>query len=245
MFAFTRFEIVRTLRNTKFLMFLVAMPVGLYLVLTTVSDAGGAAAQADTYLVLMLMMAVYSASGAAMYAAGPELAAERANGWLRQLLTTPLGFPSWMGAKVSQGVLLTVPGTVAVGVVAALLHGIHLSAAHWLALGVVVVIGSVPFALLGQVIGQLFLAQAASAAQLFLLFGLSFLGGVLLPTAALPPTVRTIGLYTPSHHLIELAKEAIGAQPFAWDHVGVLAAFTAGIGAVVLVLWRRDDATGA
>lgn len=123
MFAFTRIEIVRTLRNTKFLWFLVVMPVGLYLVLISVTDTGDASTQAGTYLVLMRMMAVHSATGAAMSATGPELAAERSNGWLRQLLATPLGLPSWMGAKALQGVALTVPGTVAVEAVVTLLHG--------------------------------------------------------------------------------------------------------------------------
>src|SRR5438046_678087 len=116
MITFARFEIVRTLRNVKFLALLLAMPIGLYLVLTSV-EAGDPASgnPQDVYLLTMIMMAVYAAIGSAMYATGPELAQERASGWVRQLLVTPLSFSQWMGAKVMQSLVLTLPGTIAVG----------------------------------------------------------------------------------------------------------------------------------
>lgn len=245
MITFARFEIVRTLRNVKFLAFLLAMPVGLYLVLTSV-EAGDPASgnPQDVYLLTMIMMAVYAAIGSAMYATGPELAQERASGWVRQLLVTPLTFSQWMGAKVVQALVLTLPGTIAVGLVATLVHGVHLAPQRWVLLVLAVVLGSIPFGLLGQIIGQVFNNQAASAAQLFVLFGLSFLGGVLLPMQALPPSVQQIGAFTPTYHLVEMAKEIVTGAPIALAHPVVILVSAAVIGAVVLGLWRRDGATG-
>ena len=246
MITFARFEIVRTLRNAKFLGFLLAMPVGLYLVLASV-EADDPSTGNDTqavYTLLMIMMAVYAAIGSAMYATGPELAQERASGWIRQLLVTPLSFPSWMMAKVLQSLVLTLPGTIAVCVVAAVVHGVTMPLANWLLLVVAVVLGSIPFGLLGQIIGQFFNNQAASAAQLFVLFGLSFVGGVLLPTQALPATVQQIGKFTPTYHLVQLAQEVVLGQPVHWIHALAIAVSAVVIGGVVLSLWRRDGATG-
>jgi ABC-2 type transport system permease protein len=245
MIPFTKFEIVRTFRNSKFLMFLVAMPVGLYLVFTMVKvgDSSGISEQ-DGYLQTMIAMAVYAATASAMYATGPELAQERASGWIRQVLVTPLSFASWMGAKVIQGLVLTIPGTAAVAVVAAVVHGVNMPVGHWALLVVVVVIGSIPFALLGQIIGQLLKNQSASAGQLFILFGLSFLGGLFLPYSTLPASVQQIGRFTPTYHLVEACREVVAGQAVAWTHPAAIAISAVVIGVVVLGLWRRDGATG-
>lgn len=244
MLAFTKFEIVRTFRNSKFLMFLVAMPVGLYLVFTMVDTGNSGMSAQDGYLQTMIAMAVYAATASAMYATGPELAQERSTGWIRQLLVTPLGFGSWMGAKVVQGLVLTVPGTAAVAVVAAVVHGVSLSPAHWGLLVLVVVLGSIPFALLGQIIGQLLKNQSASAGQLFVLFGLSFLGGVFLPSSVLPATVQQIGRFTPTYHLVQMCHEVVAGEAIPWTHPAAVVVSAVVIGAVVLGLWRRDGATG-
>jgi len=77
--AFARFEIRRTLRDSRFLVFLVAMPALLYRLL-----AGFDASRREDGLpapaVFMVAMMCYAAIGSACYAIGPPLAAARARG---------------------------------------------------------------------------------------------------------------------------------------------------------------------
>jgi ABC-2 type transport system permease protein len=240
--AFTRLEVVRTLRNYKFLLFLVALPPVLYLAYTSTGndDQFGI----PFYELAMASMGVYAAMGSAMYATGPELAAERAGGWIRQLMVTPLSFPSWMSAKIIQGLLLVLPTTAVVAATAAIGHDVRLPASNWVWLTVAVILGAVPFCLLGQVIGQIFNNQAASAGQLFILIGLSFLGGVFLPFETLPSGVRWIGKLTPTYDLVEVLKSLILGDNPGWIRPVGLVGWTIGLAVLVSVLWRRDSATG-
>jgi ABC-2 type transport system permease protein len=240
--AFARLEIVRTLRNYKFLLFLVALPPVLYLAYTSTGNDNQYGI--PLYELAMAGLGVYAAMGSAMYATGPELAAERAGGWIRQLMVTPLSFQAWMSAKIIQGLLLVLPTTAVVAVTAALAHNVRLPASHWVWLFVAVFFGAIPFCLLGQVIGQVFNNQAASAGQLFILIGLSFLGGVFLPFEALPSGVRWFGKFTPTYDLIEILKSLIIGDRPGWIRPAGLVGWTIGLAVLVSVLWRRDSATG-
>lgn len=112
MIAFARFEIRRNLRDTRFLLFLVAMPAMLYLLLSgfsSVDSVGGLRAP----VAFMVAMMCYAAIGSACYAIGPPLAQERASGWTRQLQIMPLRGTHWLAVKLLQGALLTIPGVAA------------------------------------------------------------------------------------------------------------------------------------
>src|ERR1700733_7664519 len=107
MIAFLRFEIVRTLRNVRFLIMLIAFPVLLYLIY---AKQHGLSQGLTVATLLLVSMAVYSGMGSAMFASGPQLARERHNGWMRQLRISPITTPGWFAAKLAQSVLMLIPG---------------------------------------------------------------------------------------------------------------------------------------
>ncbi len=185
MIAFARFEIRRTLRDSRFMLFLVAMPALLYLLLAGFTHSGrqdGLPAPAA----FMVAMMCYAAIGSACYAIGPPLAAERARGWIRQLQIMPLAGTSWLAVKLIQGALLILPGITVVAATAAITQSPDLTPARWAALAAVLLAGSLPFTVLGLVIGQALDGQSANSATLFTVLGLSFAGGLLIPDTQLP-----------------------------------------------------------
>jgi ABC-2 type transport system permease protein len=244
MIAFTGFEVLRSLRNSKFLLFLVAMPVGFYLLFAEL-HIGGQDSHGPGPLRVMVAIAAYAATASAMYATGPELSAERGSGWLRQLFTTPLGFTRWMSAKLALALAIALPGTLAVFLTAALANGVRLPPLQWLLLLALLLAGAVSFALLGQIIGLVLDAQAASPAQVIVLFGLSFLGGVFIPAAALPHAVQTAARFTPTYHVLALGDAVTSTHPLAVTHLLGIAAAVAILAAITSLLWRRDGATGS
>ena len=213
MFPYARFEIRRTLRDARFVLFLVAMPALLYLLLSGFSGAGaqdGLPAPAA----FMVAMMCYAAIGSACYAIGPPLAHERASHWISQLQIMPLRGTSWLAVKLIQGALLTLPGTVVVAVAALITHPPGLTVARWAALALVLLIGSLPFTVLGLIIGQALDGQVANSATLFTVIGLSFAGGLLIPDSELPHAIRGISNALPSGQLAALARAAAaGHQP--------------------------------
>lgn len=241
MIAFARFEIRRSLRDTRFLFFLVAMPAMLYLLLSGFSKLGTVAGLRAPAAFMVAMMC-YAAIGSACYAIGPPLAQERVSRWTRQLQIMPLRGTHWLAVKLMQGALLTIPGIAVVGLAAAVFHPPGLSAAHWSELGLVLLVGSLPFSVLGLVIGQCFDGQAANTATLFIVLGLSFAGGLLVPDAHLPSVVRHLAVALPSRQLADLARGAASGHQASLLGIAILAAWVLAAAAAALGLRRRNPA---
>lgn len=242
MIAFARFEIRRTLRDSRFLLFLVAMPALLYLLLAGFTNSGrqdGLPAPVG----FMVAMMCYAAIGSACYAIGPPLAAERARGWIRQLQIMPLAGTSWLAVKLLQGALLILPGITVVAVTAAITHSPDLTPARWAALAAVLLAGSLPFTVLGLVIGQALDGQTANTATLFTVIGLAFAGGLLIPDTQLPLALRHAAAILPSRQLANLARAAAAGHNPAPAAAGVLAGWTLVAAAAALALRRRDGST--
>ena len=239
MIAFLRFEIVRTLRNVRFLVFLIAFPVLLYLIY---AKQHGVSHGLTVATLLLVSMAVYSGMGSAMFASGPQLARERGNGWMRQLRISPISTPGWFAAKLIQAILLIIPG-LAMLIALALTYGhVHLAAGRLGLLVAVLVLGTIPFCALGLVIGLIFDSQTAQVAQMITLLVLAFLGGIFIQWSSLPHGMQLIGKSLPSYHLAQLGWNAAAGRPLDLANVAALAAWTAGLAALAVWRWRSEGA---
>jgi len=239
MIAFLRFEIVRTLRNVRFLVFLIAFPVLLYLIY---AKQHGLSQGLTVATLLLVSMAVYTGMGSAMYASGPQLARERGNGWMRQLRISPISTPGWFAAKLIQAILLIIPG-LAMLIALALTYGhVHLAAGRLGLLVAVLVLGTIPFCTIGLVIGLMFDSQTAQVAQMITLLVLAFLGGIFIQWSSLPHGMQLIGKSLPSYHLAQLGWNAAAGRPLDLANVAALAAWTAGLAALAVWRWRSEGA---
>jgi ABC-2 type transport system permease protein len=235
-----RFELVRTLRNVRFLVMLIAFPVLIYLIY---AKQHGMSQGLTVATLLLVSMAVYSGMGSAMFASGPQLARERQNGWMRQLRISPISTRGWFAAKLVQAILMIVPG-LAVLLVLALTYGhVHLAAARLGMLAAVLVLGAIPFCALGLVIGLMFDSQTAQVAQMITLLVLAFLGGIFIQWSSLPHGMQLIGKALPSYHLAQLGWNAAAGRPLDMADVAVLAAWTAGLGLIAARRWRNESTT--
>jgi ABC-2 type transport system permease protein len=242
MIAFLQFEIVRALRNVRFLIMLIAFPVLLYLIY---AKQHGTSQGLTVATLLLVSLAVYSGMGSAMFASGPQLARERHNGWMRQLRISPISTPDWFAAKLVQSLLMIIPG-LAVLVVLALTYGhVHLAGGRLVALAAVIAAGTIPFCALGLVIGLLFDSQTAQVTQMITLLVLAFLGGIFISWSSLPSGMQTIGKMLPSYHLAQLGWNAAAGRPLGLSHVAVLAAWTVGLGAIAAWRWRQESTATA
>ena len=240
MAAFLRFEIVRTLRNVRFVILIAGFPVLLYLIYAKQS---GTSEGLTVAALLLVSMAVWSGMGSAMFATGPQLARERQNGWMRQLRVSPISAPRWFLAKLAQGLLLIIPGFVLLILLGFGYGHVHLAADRVAVLAAVLLLGVIPFCVLGLVIGLVFDGQTAQVTQMITLLVLAFLGGIFIQWSSLPHGMQLIGKMLPSYHLAQLGWNAAGGRPLGMANVAVLAAWTAGLAAVAVWRWRSESAT--
>lgn len=242
MIAFLRFEIIRMLRNARFLVMLIAFPVVLYLIYGTQQ---GVTQNLAIGTLFMVSMAVYSGMGSAMFASGPQLARERQSGWMRQLRVSPMSTPAWFGVKLAQGILMIIPGLAVMIIAAFALGHVQLPAARLGLLVAVLLAGAIPFCLLGLVIGLVFDGQSAQIAQMITLIGLAFLGGIFIPWNNLPGPAQAAGTVLPTYHLARLGWDSAGGFALHASDAAVLAAWAVALAAVAVLRWRQEASATA
>jgi ABC-2 type transport system permease protein len=240
MTGFVALEMRRSLRDARYLLIAVAMPIGLYLLFTGLFGAHGQRAQGLPQPVeLMIAMIAYGAMWAVFSTTGPRIAHERAIGWDRQLRVTPLSAASALSGKLVTALTAALPAMVLVAVTAVLSHHVQLSAGQWLAILATMWAGLLPLALLGIAIGYLAADDIAFPLTMALYFALGALGGLWIPLSIMPLAMLEIGQALPSNSVAELGWRIAGGQASILRAVLVLAAWTLSSGLVALLAYRR------
>src|SRR5664279_1219829 len=116
--TYTRFELLRTLRNRQAMIFTVAFPIIMYFLLAGPNkdnhNFGGTAAHPTGLFAPQYYMVGLLAFGAmvAVLSGGARIAAERTIGWNRLLRLTPLSASRYLRTKILTGYLMAVVGIV-------------------------------------------------------------------------------------------------------------------------------------
>jgi ABC-2 type transport system permease protein len=240
MIGFTALELRRCMRDVRYLVMAVAMPIGLYLLFTGLFGSHDQRAEGlPQPIELMVAMVAYGAMWAVFSATGPRIAHERAIGWTLQLRVTPLSPAAALSSKLVTAMTAALPAMVLVALTAAASHHVLLSAARWPALLGVMWAGVLPLALLGLAIGYFAGDEIAFPLTMVFYFVLGALGGLWMPPSALPHTMQDLGEALPSNAIAQVGWRTAGGQAPALKAVLVLGAWTLGSGLVALLAHRR------
>jgi ABC-2 type transport system permease protein len=188
----------------------------------------------------MVSMASYGAMIAGLFSA-QVIATERSQGWVRLLRVTPLPPAIYVVGKLLVALVVTLPAVLLVMVAGVAVNHVNVGAADLAGLVVALVLGSVPFAALGILLGYLFDVNSAQGAVMITNFGLAILGGLWAPVAAFPDALVTIAQVLPSYRFANLGRAIVaGRLPDVVD-VAVLAAYAVAIGAMVFWRYRSEE----
>jgi ABC-2 type transport system permease protein len=235
-------ELRRTLRDRRYMAMVVGWPVASYLLFSTVFGAAANRAEGlDPHVEIMVAMAAFGAIGAVLMATGPKIAVERQSGWTRQLRLTPLTTKSVFAARVAAAVLLATPAICLTFATAWAVKGVALSWWAWPAMTALLFAGTLPFAALGLLIGNMTDGDSANGATTIAYLVMAALGGLWMPTKILPAPMRTIAHLLPSNRLAELAWRVAAGHPPTLGAVAVLLGWTVGVTGLVVALARRRN----
>jgi ABC-2 type transport system permease protein len=229
--TYTRYELLRTFRNRRFVILALGFPLVLYLLIATPNrhehDLGGSGLSAPLYFMVGLI--TFGAMNA-MLSTGSRIAAERSAGWHRQLRITPLSPRTYFRTKVLTGyamALLTIGMLYAAGFAL----GVRLPAHEWLQMTWLILVGLVPFAALGILMGHLLTADSIGPALGGITALFAFLGGAWFPIAS-HGAMHAIAQSLPSYWLVQAAHVGIGGSAWGAHGWAVLAAWS--VGATIL-----------
>jgi ABC-2 type transport system permease protein len=239
--SYIRFELLRTFRNRRFFLFSFGFPLVLYFLIAApnrhVHSLNRSGISAPLYY--MVGLAAFGSMNA-MLATGARIAAERQVGWNRQLRTTPLTPRTYFRAKLLTAYVVAV-GSLVLLALAGTVLGVRLPAHDWLRMGLLMLVGLVPFAVIGVAIGHLVAADSIGPVIGGTLALFAFLGGVWFPISG-SGTLHDIAQALPSFWLVQAAHVALGGG--GWTSRGwlVVAAWTAAMLVVAVRAYRRDTA---
>lgn len=235
--AYVRYEVLRSFRNRRFLILTLAFPLVLYFTISTANRHQ----HFDGVSFPLYFMTGMAALGtmAAVISSGAVVAAERGVGWTRQMRLTPLTTRDYFGAKVVCGYLRAV-FTIALLCLAGTALGVRLSAGQWLTVVGLMLVGLVPFAVLGILLGHLLSADSVAVAVGGITTLFALLGGAYAFLIARSGVMFQVIKGLPSYWLVQAGKVAFGGG--AWPAEGwiVVAAWTAILTPVAVLVYRRD-----
>ncbi len=237
--SYTRYELLRTLRNRRFFVLSLGFPLVLFFLIAgpqrNVHNLGNTGISAPMYY--MVGMVAFGTMSA-MLSCGARIAAERAVGWNRQLRISPLSTRSYFRAKVLTAYLMALLTMLVLYLSGASL-GVSMSAGDWLEMTVLILLCLVPFAALGIAIGHMLTPDSIGPAMGGGVALLAFLGGTWFPIPS-HGFLHDLGQLLPSYWLVQASHIALGAHPLGAKAWVVIVAWTVVLAAVARRAYRRD-----
>jgi len=235
--AYLWLEAKRQWRNREILIFRLGLPTAIYLILNAANGDNTSDSPGGRIVAVAALGAVISG-----LAAGPSLGDERANGWLRQLRTTPLRPSAAVAAKMVVAMSFALPAIALVVAAAGLVgdnQGTALGWAESIKLVGLMWIPTTPITAIGALIGLTFGGEAAHGATTLAFVVLWLAGGIFTPPSQMPNALATIAETLPSWGVVQVGESVAGGASLPAAALAVLAAWTIGAGALAAFAWRR------
>jgi ABC-2 type transport system permease protein len=237
--TYTRYELLRALRNKRFFFFSLGFPLILYF-LTAAPNRGehdlqGTGLSAPLYF--MVSMASWGTM-TAMLSTGARIAAEREAGWNRQLRISPLTPFAYMRAKITISYLMAGLTVVLLYISGAAL-GVRLPAGQWLEMTGLMVLGLIPFAAAGVLLGHKLTTDSVGPALGGGTALLALVSGTWFPISD-HGLIHDIAINLPSYYLVQAGRVALGGS--AWTTRGwvVVAVWSVVLIAIAARAYRAD-----
>jgi len=235
--TYLRYELLRTIRNRRFFIFSLGFPlVFFYLIAgSNKNQQLGGIPFATYYLAGMASFGTMMA----MVSNGARIAGERSVGWNRQLRLTPMTPRSYFRAKVASSYMMALI-SLALLFIAGLTMGVQLTVPHVLHMLGLVIVGLIPFAALGILIGHKFTPDSIGPVLGGGVSVLAFIGGAWGPVGGTHGFMHGVSQATPTYWLVQAGHTLVGGK--AWTGSGwlVIAAWTVVLTVLAARAYQRD-----
>lgn len=238
--AETRVECLRVLRSPAFIIPIVALPVGFYLLLGIAMAGARAARQGPGDGLIFVSFLVYSVLAPGLLGVSSLLASDRAQRILEYKRALPAPFGSVVVAKLLMAVALSVGVVTLMIVLAATLGRVPLVPGQFVAAGAIALAGVAPISAIGLYLATRAAPSGVSAIAGGLLVAMAMLAGLFYP---LPDVLHALRPIWPTYHVQQLCLAVLGLTHSggAWLHALALLAFTAVFGFLAAKRLVRPD----
>lgn len=237
-----RHEFLKLIRIPIFAVSTIALPVVFY-VLFGLAFGGEETGGVGRTTYMLATYGTFGVIGAALFGFGVSVAVERGQGWMRLKRVSPMPPQAYFVAKVVMSTTVSALIIGALFILGATLGGVSMSAPQWISLGLVLLVGALPFSAMGLAFGYLVGPNSAPAMLNLIYLPMAFASGLWIPINQLPAFVQGIAPALPPYHFAQLALGTVGASESGSQalHAVVLLAFTGFFLTVAAWGFRRDE----
>jgi ABC-2 type transport system permease protein len=230
-----KYESLRMLRAPGFALPFLALPVPVYLFFGVIIPAAIIAKNPGVANYLFSGFSVFTVMGPALFGVGCGLALEREAGLLKLKRAMPVPDGAYLIAKMAMGMAFAALAMILMLVAALAASKITLSAGQLAIMSTIFVVGTVPFAALGLLIGTYASGASAPAYANLVFLPMLWLSGLFIP---LPKFLEPWALIWPAFHLNQVALGAAGVSEYSFVapqiSAAVLVGFTVLFGGVAI-----------
>ncbi|MEE2025277.1 ABC transporter permease [Alkalimonas mucilaginosa] len=229
------YDLLSILRTPGFVIPSLAFPLMFYLFFGVVLSSGANSAY------MLVTYGCFGIMGPAMFNFAMNIASDRAHGWLTLKRLSPMPITAYLLAKLSTSMVFSLLIILLLFSIAALFGGVRLLSGQWLLIAVILVLGTLPFALIGLILGLTLSDKAAPGVVNLLYLPMAFLSGLWLPIHLLPAMLQQASWLWPSYHLSQIGLSVIGmGQGHAvWLHLLLLLVTSLVLGMLAIASFNR------
>ena len=235
-------EFLKLIRLPIFAATTIALPLMFY-VIFGITFAGEQAGGVGMTTYMLVTYGAFGVIGAALFGFGVSVAVERGQGWMRLKRVAPMPPLAYFVAKVLMSLAVATIIVLAMFTLGALVGGVRLDPQQWVAVGLALVAGALPFSAMGLAFGYLVGPNSAPAVLNLVWLPMAFASGLWIPISQLPDVVQSVAVALPPYHFVQLALGTIGASEGGSPAVHAAAVLGFTLLFLVVAAWgfRRDE----
>ena len=235
-------EFLKLIRLPIFAATTIALPLMFY-VIFGITFAGEQAGGVGMTTYMLVTYGAFGVIGAALFGFGVSVAVERGQGWMRLKRVAPMPPLAYFVAKVLMSLAVATIIVLAMFTLGALVGGVRLDPQQWVAAGLALVAGALPFSAMGLAFGYLVGPNSAPAVLNLVWLPMAFASGLWIPISQLPDVVQSVAVALPPYHFVQLALGTIGASEGGSPVVHAAAVLGFTLLFLVVAAWgfRRDE----
>ena len=236
--ALLKIEWIKTWRSWPVFIMGIGMPVGFFLLFSSIFSTPNPEAQKDFLLSYMLTMTGFSMSSFGLFTFPYMLQEDQTEHWLTYIEHSKISISAYYLSKIFRVLLNFMVAIIVTFCVGAFVRDVELPLSGWLRSGALLLLSSLVFLAFGLLIAQIKSQQIMSVVANITYLGLAIVGGSWMPISMFPKWVQSISEWTPVYHVNELVVNFAKDGTVSWKSLLFILAYTAV--SIVLALFIKS-----
>ncbi|MCE2324538.1 ABC transporter permease [Streptococcus thermophilus] len=243
--ALLKIEWIKTWRSWPVFIMGIGMPVGFFLLFSSIVSTPNPEAQKDFLLSYMLTMTGFSMSSFGLFTFPYMLQEDQTEHWLTYIEHSKISISAYYLSKIFRVLLNFMVAIIVTFCVGTFVRDVELPLSGWLGSGALLLLSSLVFLAFGLLIAQIKSQQIMSVVANITYLGLAIVGGSWMPISMFPKWVQSISEWTPVYHVNELVVNFAINGEFSWKSVLFILAYTVvATGLALFIKSQRESDRG-